>query len=74
MKYEHLNKVNMIGTFAIGLSFLLTVILSAMNFSYAAVHAASVTVSIFSLLWAGCAIFILLTHDPQKQAVSPHSE
>lgn len=71
MKYEHLNKVNLVGSFVIALSFVLTVTLSALDAPYGAVHTASVIVSISSLLWAGCAMFILLTHDPERELTSP---
>lgn len=71
MKYEHLNKVNLIAAFAIGLGFILTVMLSALDFPYSVVHAASISVSSISLLWVACAMFILLIHDSQSELISP---
>lgn len=69
MKYEHLNKVNLIGAFAIGIGFILTVMLSALDLPYSTVQAASVSVSSLLLLWGSCAMFILLSHDPKEQVV-----
>lgn len=66
VKYEHLNKVNLIGAIAIGVSLILTVAFSSWDFPHMAVYTASVLVAISTLLWAGCVIGIIMVQNHQK--------